>query len=425
MVWAKRTDQRFDRIVGNPPYLPIRSLTKRGQRAALANEWRRDGHRVSKQGNVWLAFLLASVQLLKPRGSLAFILPAAWDYADYSRAARTELPSKFRDFRVIRSKRPLFDAVEEGSIVLVGNGFSLEPTLSLRQECAGLSSLITCVKKSTKNRFQVRDHSLRTSGTLLRDLLEIRIGAVTGDTKYFVLTDKVRRALNLPRAACRSVLSKARHLSGPSVDLSSWRRLRKVGEPVWLFRPSEKMLRLKSVRDYLALKQEHGGCRRSNFKIKHRAIWHQTPLPPRAQAFIAPSLECGPWLVFNDEPRLTATNTLYIARFRKAKTDHEKYALALAMLSSPVQRQVRQCQRSYAGGLKKLEPNDLMRLSLPAFNIPANIVRLYSRAVRAQLHGDSTAAAAIADSILLRVNHSSTTSEKAFGFPVLGDRRFP
>ncbi len=127
----------------------------------------------------------------------------------------------------------------------------------------------------------------------------------------------------------------------------------------------------------------------------------------------------------NDEPRLTATNTLYIARFRKAKTDHGVPALALAMLSSPVQRQVRQCQRSYAGGLKNLEPNDLMRLSLPAFNIPANIVRLYSRAVRAQLHGDSTAAAAIADSILLRVNHSSTTSEKAFGFPVLGDRRFP
>ena len=34
--------------------------------------------------NYWVPFLVAGMRLLKPGGSLAYILPAAWEYANYA-----------------------------------------------------------------------------------------------------------------------------------------------------------------------------------------------------------------------------------------------------------------------------------------------------------------------------------------------------
>jgi hypothetical protein len=63
----------------------------------------------------WMAFLTASLNLVRPGGCLGFVLPASWDFADYAASIRDEVFKSFERVEVYRCKRPLFDSVQEGA----------------------------------------------------------------------------------------------------------------------------------------------------------------------------------------------------------------------------------------------------------------------------------------------------------------------
>ena len=62
-----------------------------------------------------MAFLTASLNLVRPGGCLGFVLPASWDFADYAASIRDEVFKSFERVEVYRCKRPLFDSVQEGA----------------------------------------------------------------------------------------------------------------------------------------------------------------------------------------------------------------------------------------------------------------------------------------------------------------------
>src|SRR5258706_15739675 len=77
--------------------------------------------------NVWYAFVLASLGLLKKGGSIAFVLPSAAEFANYSVAIRQAIRSTFSSFELYRCNRPLFTGVQEGTLVAVARGYGLPP----------------------------------------------------------------------------------------------------------------------------------------------------------------------------------------------------------------------------------------------------------------------------------------------------------
>ena len=58
-----------------------------------------------------MAFLIAGMRLLKPGGSLAYVLPAAYEYANYARALREVCEASFYELDVHRVSVPMFDKV--------------------------------------------------------------------------------------------------------------------------------------------------------------------------------------------------------------------------------------------------------------------------------------------------------------------------
>src|SRR5205823_5719695 len=217
----------------------------------LSPLWNLNGARVSKQANLWLVFVLACVRLLRAGGSLAIVLPASWEFGDYAAAARNLLPLKFRHFTIFRSRRPLFSNVEEGSVVLFATGFDQRPENRARMESDGLESLVQQLLKTPLNIHHA--HPCREydgGGIQLSTLVEIRIGAVTGDATYFVFNEETRLQHKLPVRACTKILTKARHLEAWAVNQKAWERLRDRGEKVWLFRPSGQMALHHAVKKY-------------------------------------------------------------------------------------------------------------------------------------------------------------------------------
>ena len=158
--WASTTEQRFDRIVANPPFVSLSKLELELRESALQIV-SPNGNRVVLSSNYWQAFLSASLGLLRPNGKLAFVLPASWDYADYASEIKAEISESFEQVEIYRSNRPLFESVQEGSVVLIAFGFGSAENQLSRFEFTRAGELIRALEKR-KN----RNHSLSKSVVL-------------------------------------------------------------------------------------------------------------------------------------------------------------------------------------------------------------------------------------------------------------------
>src|SRR6266545_4544795 len=144
--WASTTEQTFDRIVANPPFVSLSKLESELRESALQIV-SPNGHRVVLSSNYWQAFLSASLALLRPNGKLAFVLPASWDYADYASAIKSEISRSFEQVEIYRSSRPLFESVQEGSVVLIAFGFGSGENRLSRFEFTQAGELIEALEK--------------------------------------------------------------------------------------------------------------------------------------------------------------------------------------------------------------------------------------------------------------------------------------
>lgn len=441
--WSRATRERFSRIVANPPYLAINRLPLEIQAAALEISVPGSG-RVPLGANCWLAFLCASLRLLRPGGSLGFLLPAAWQYSDYAAPVRRLLPRMFRHVEVHRSERPLFTTVQEGSVVLVAREFLGAHPLEGPQACqqiehASGDELIATLRSWKPapagtvpharvlqqppvprqgpavgaNAHSGSAQQRASSRTLLREVMEIRLGGVTGDVPFFLLTDEERKARHLPTTAFRPAISRAHHLKSGAVTAAGWEALRSAGERVWLFHPTAKQARKSRIRAYLRLQEENGGCNRNAFKVRCRKPWYRTPLPSRIDGYMSGMSTWGPWVVFRELPRLTATNTLYVITFVSAKTADEKAAWAMWLLTTKAQRRLRAIGRRYADGLLKFEPGDIGRLIVDRPVKTSGAYRAYKRAVKLLLSGKRRESRGIADAWFSsrKRSHSSSSHQ--------------
>src|SRR5437016_5874037 len=99
LKWAQETRRRFDRIVGNPPFVSIKHLRMSLQETAT-NVRDFDGNPIGRGANTWYAFILASLRLLKKDGCIAFVLPSAAEFTNYSAGIRTAVHDTFRSLEL-------------------------------------------------------------------------------------------------------------------------------------------------------------------------------------------------------------------------------------------------------------------------------------------------------------------------------------
>lgn len=403
--WSKSRKGRFDCVVGNPPYVAINQLPASLREVASATK-DFDLNPVGERANTWYPFMIQAVNVLRPGGCLAFVLPASCEFADYAASGRSKLTRLFERVDLIRSRRPLFNEVAEGAVVLVARNKGNSQGLYRRHEVDDLVAAISKLNRLDSHRAKCCPNSSRRASrnntVKFGDISDVRIGGVTGDSNYFVLSEEQRTQLRLPESSFVRVLSRSKHVLRSSHTAESWSELCSSGDKVWLFRPQDRHLRQIAVDSYLKLAPEDGGCDKSRYKIKARVPWHRTPLPDTPEFFLSGMSGAGLWMCINECADLNATNTLYVGSFREALSRNQKYSWALAMLTSPVQKQVLRAKRIYADGLSKLEPGQIADLSTPQPPKIPRAVSTYRQAVDALFSGEPTEAAEIADSHVLQ-----------------------
>lgn len=402
LEWARTTHDRFDCIVANPPFVSISRLPRRLKSSALQTVLP-GGRKIRLGANYWCAFLASALNLLRPGGRVAFILPASWEYADYAADLRVAVPSLFHEFDVHRSAAPLFDGVQEGSVVILGRGFGGQHRVTNYFEYSSGDALTAALSKPSHggqapNRTEVAiDQEPEAVRRKLGDVVTISIGAVTGDAGYFLMNESKRRKLALPVEACYPVLTHSKDLIDSTIDKTKWLSLRSKDRRVWLFRPKMSLLDRPKVKAYLHLPLDQGGCNTAAHKVKTRNQWHSVRLPDRVDGFISGMSRSGPWICLNKFKRLKATNTLYVVRFKENLTLEQKAAWGLALLTSSARTTLLDLARRYPDGLIKYEPSDLAAVSLPVPQKTSGAIGAYKEAVDALLKGHPELAASYAD----------------------------
>jgi hypothetical protein len=102
-TWCASTERRFTKIVANPPYVAICKLHPQLQKPLLSYGPGTD-RSFALSSNYWCAFLSASLRVLEQNGNLAFVLPAAWEYALYAADVRQAI---YRDFQSVEAVESL------------------------------------------------------------------------------------------------------------------------------------------------------------------------------------------------------------------------------------------------------------------------------------------------------------------------------
>jgi hypothetical protein len=401
LQWATETHKRFDRIVGNPPFISIAQLTPSLQKTA-ASVMDLDGRPIGKGANLWYAFVLASLRLLRKSGCLSFILPSAAEFADYCSSVRRAVGESFGRLELYRCSRPLFDNVQEGTLVVVARDYGMGPSLVSRRSFDSRTSLIKGLSRSGRlNAHKCPKGSVLSSGprVTFESIANIGLGGVTGDANFFLMNEEKRASLKLPTEALTPVVSKAKHLNSPLLTESLWEHLKSSGQRVWLFNPPVAWSKHPYVKNYLDMDPLQGGCNRKAYKVSIRDPWYRTPMPSVPDAFLSGMSQHGPWLCINETGQVNATNTLYVVKF-PSRNRRDWYMWALALLSSEARHQIRRIGRRYPDGLVKYEPGPLGRIALPRLRTDADHKALYVKAATALLARDAGLSREIADSVL-------------------------
>ena len=112
-----------DAVIGNPPYVRLRSLPKEQRERALITTQEALGIPMDVSGSVWMAFVLHAVKFLKRGGRLAFVLPYEFTHVRYARPLWEFLGRNFGTVRIARVKERLFPEILQQAIVLFADGY--------------------------------------------------------------------------------------------------------------------------------------------------------------------------------------------------------------------------------------------------------------------------------------------------------------
>ena len=403
--WSQATDQRFDKIVANPPYLALSRLDASLLMPVLALTTP-TGTPLGRNANYLCAFVYAAMNLLRPGAAICFVLPAAWEYADYASQLRESVPQHFSRFHIHRSRKPLFDGIQDGSVVIIGWGFGERNAETRRFEHHNREQLVSALLDDspvppvddTTFHPAALAHDLQwPTARPLGEVLTVHLGGVTGDVNYFLMSEDQRSERELPLESVRSVVSRAGHLASGELTQSAWESLRDSGERIWLFYPPDHLLDHKAVRAYLGLMPSQGGCHQDRYKIRSRWPWYRTLLPAVADGFASGMSKYGPWISLRGMPELTATNTLYVIQFRYKMDQDAKAAWALSLLTSVARQQLHRLGRAYQDGLVKHEQSDLNRVMVPIPSVSKGAQSHYLAAVRFLLEGEPKKSQGMAD----------------------------
>lgn len=112
------TNNKFDLIIGNPPYIRYQFFEKEQQDLAI-EIFNRSNLKYSKLTNAWVSFVVGSTQMLNSNGKIGFVLPAELLQVSYAKQLREFLAKEYNKINIISFQKLVFPDIQQEVVLLL------------------------------------------------------------------------------------------------------------------------------------------------------------------------------------------------------------------------------------------------------------------------------------------------------------------
>ncbi|WP_427071269.1 N-6 DNA methylase [Lysinibacillus fusiformis] len=377
--------EKFDVILGNPPFIKYQDF-KEDQREIAFKLMKSYGFKPNKLTNLWVPFLVLSSFLIKDTGKLAMVIPAELFQVGYAGETRKFLSEFYQNITIITFRKLIWkDAQQEVVILLCEKNNSEINTIKVVElnkiddlKDFNFNTLDTIDEKiinhskdkwtqyflnndeiNLLNRMKENENVIRSG-----ELYSVDVGIVTGQNKFFLLSEEEMVQNNIPLENLTNVVSRSAHLEGAEFTIADWNNNVQANLPTYMFTPpNEEFSNLNEELQEFILKGEAINVHKG-YKCKIRKKWYIVPSVWVPDAFMLRQVHLYPKLIKN-EAMATCTDTIHRVRFNEGVNGSK---VTLSFLNSLTFAHSEIMGRSYGGGVLTFEPSEAENLLIPYIN---------------------------------------------------------
>ncbi|HEV7397710.1 MAG TPA: N-6 DNA methylase [Pyrinomonadaceae bacterium] len=376
--WAAQTQERFECIAGNPPFIRYQNFAGNLRQEALSLS-ATQGAKFSGLTSSWAPFLVVASKLLKHNGRMAFIVPAEIGHATYAAPLLRSLTEHFERVLIVAVKDKIFPDLSADTWLLYADGYGgkaqfvefavwdkFRPTLPSPQETKKITLTSLRLHGMRLRKFILPDEILEYYAKLSEkpyvvdfgSVAHVGIGYVTGANDFFHLRPSEVASLRIPKSLLKVSVRKGEQLPNCAVDDNVVQAWLDDDQPVLLLDLSATTSIPRTVRQYLDSKA--GRLAQRTYKCRNRSPWYAVPDVNTPDAFLSYMSGEKPNLVKNPAG-CVCSNSVHAVRLRNGVLiddllmawDHPLSNLSKEVEGHPL-----------GGGLLKLEPREASRILL-------------------------------------------------------------
>lgn len=385
LAWAikniqAKVPQKFDAVVGNPPFVRYQYLDE-GQQTNAQKIFELLGMKFTKHTNLWIPFVIASIEFLSPGGVIGMVIPSEILHVLYAQGLREYLLSSCGRILLIDPEDLWFDDTLQGAMLLMaqkkndpteksyvaikrtrGKTFAHGNPYRLFEEAEyitgdELSKKWTYALLSKEELKAYRRVCTSKTFSTFDQLANVDVGIVTGANKFFLVPDTVVQEYSLFRKAY-PMFGRSEHCPGIIYDEKQHNENRMSGySSNFLYFDGEQDGDEYAEYLEIGVKQDIP----SRYKCRIRKPWYKVPSVFSTPVSMLKRSNGMPRLILN---RLNAytTDTAYRITPREGV---DAATLVSCFLNSVTALSAELEGRFYGGGVLELVPSEIEQLLVP------------------------------------------------------------
>lgn len=373
------TSDRYDLIVGNPPF--IRYQYYDSDQQILADEiFKRAGLKRTKLTNAWVTFVVGCSMLLKEQGKLGFVVPSELLQVKYAQQLRKFLETHFNKINIISFENLVFEDIQQEVVLLLCEKNLSSEHLIEHIEVADIKGLFQLDPKRLKFPTKKIDfHSDKwtyyfldkselnllekircKSRSTIGSYADVEVGITTGSNDYFTVPQSIVNIYQLNEYA-RPMVGRSVQVNSLCFTKADWQTNIESGAKAMLlvFSPNAHVIGNEGTKAYLASGESnkiHEG-----YKTSIRDQWYVIPSIKLSDALFLRRNNQYPKFILNEANAYT-TDTMHRVFIHEGVN---KKALLASYYNSLSFAFAEILGRNFGGGCLELMPSEVSDIFIP------------------------------------------------------------